>query len=150
MNLQTIPNKPLTITEVLNHVRTHLLTQNAKCEMRKYPGAGPMCLYRHEGMSCAVGCLIPDEYYNSNWEENGVEELIAPWAQQFGTGLQFKDLMNQVVDLSNPHVKKLLEALQYIHDTCHVKDWTKELDRLNGCETWDGTAWIEFMDVLMG
>ncbi len=135
MNLQTIPNKPMSMTEVLNHVRTHLLTQNAKSSRRS------SCLYRYDDLSCAVGCLIPDLNYNTEWEYTGVPDLLS-------NNESFAALMNQVVDLKNSNVKRLLEVLQYIHDTYDVNEWTRMLDSLNGCETWDCDVWIGYMDAM--
>lgn len=135
MNLQTIPNKPMSMTEVLNHVRTHLLTQNAKSS------SSSSCLYRHDDLSCAVGCLIPDLNYNKEWEWTGVTDLLSD-------NESFAELMNQVVDLKNSNVKRLLEVLQYIHDSYDVHEWTRMLDSLNGCETWDCDVWIGYMDAM--
>ncbi len=142
MNLQTIPNKPMSMTEVLNHVRTHLLTQNAKSSsVESSLLASSSCLYRYDDLSCAVGCLIPDLNYNKEWEYTGVTDLL-------DDNESFAALMNQVVDLKHSNVKRLLEALQYIHDSYDVHEWTRMLDSLNGCETWDCDVWIGYMDAM--
>ena len=142
MNLQSIPTKPMSMTEVLNHVRTHLLTQNAKCQYFPY-GHDYSCRYRYGDKSCAIGCLIPNSEYNSEWEGTRVEELLFGICQS-SIDESFLKLMDQVVDLKNSNIKRLLRALQYIHDVCDVNLWPTMLDSLNGCETWDCDVWTDW------
>lgn len=132
MNIQNIPNKPLNMTEVLNHVKEHLLSQN---ERSIFDG---ICQYRSSDKSCAVGCLIPNSIYNGKWEGKGITTLI------HDDLLVFKHFMGKVIDFELPNMRKLLEALQVIHDSYNVEKWPVMLDNLNGCETWDNNTWMNF------
>jgi len=75
------------------------------------------CMYRMNGLKCAVGALIPDEMYQESFEGIGIGALIN----------DFADLNNlfKKVDL------KLLEDLQHVHDNCGVTDWEKEWKELS-------------------
>lgn len=54
-------NDNSTPQELFDHVVTHLFTQ----KVQSRDGDGPQCLYRGpSGTSCAVGCVLPDEYYD--------------------------------------------------------------------------------------
>lgn len=53
----------LTKQQVFNKVVKHLFTQGY-ASVNKHNGK---CMYRNtEGLSCAVVCLIPDEYYDDD------------------------------------------------------------------------------------
>lgn len=93
--------------ETFNIVKNHLLKQNQPCVDNIFNGK-----YRHNGLKCAAGCLIPDDKYDPSME--GVTVY----------GVFFKD-----PDFFG-HDKRLVGYLQDIHDMYPVKDWEKELRRL--------------------
>lgn len=95
--------------EIFDKVRTHLLTQNAKA-MADY---GDSCMYRApDGRRCAIGCLIPDEMYNPDFEGEGIDGL--PWAlREYLGGVDNDDI---------------LQELQNVHDCFNPDDWAGQLD----------------------
>ncbi len=99
-----------TAQQVFDRVATHLLTQ------QKMSGKVDHCYYRKDGLSCAVGCLIPDEVYAAKMEGLGIAGLRQNY-QWFGD-----------VGLS-PH-EGLLRALQIIHDDVPVTGWLNHLQYL--------------------
>lgn len=72
------------------------------------------CMYRFEGLKCAVGCLIPDDLYIPEME-----------------GLNVAGLLDKYPALkeSIPHQNLALE-LQYVHDEVPVDKWRGELVRI--------------------
>jgi hypothetical protein len=96
---------PETEQEVFDKVAMHLLSQNERCGTKEDDGVF-QCKYRFNGMSCAAGCLIPDEYYNElmenkNWRKLCEDKLVP-----------------------ERHVG-FIYRLQLIHDDedCAVEDW---------------------------
>jgi hypothetical protein len=94
--------------ELYDKVVNHLRNQGVK----SFAEGG--CLYRSNGLSCAVGCLIEDEFY--------VEELE-------GRTVDHIDVKNAVVksigrDLTDQEMQLLL-VLQNVHDTFEVSEWNK-------------------------
>lgn len=68
-------------------VRAHLAAQGRRAVMIKEDGK-PVCAYRTpDGLKCAIGCLIPDELYNTDMESRGavsVLKLFPKVAQHLG------------------------------------------------------------------
>ena len=96
-------------------VAKHLLTQNkqscgdgSKCSPLK-----GQCLYKGpNSLSCAVGCLIKDEFYTEyNMEGQGIE------SRGVSDGL-----VKSGITLT-PETVRLLKLLQYTHDDYAVEDW---------------------------
>ncbi len=105
ITLSTLPQA--TAQEVFNQVVDHLLTQNQK----SYTSHGG-CLYRGpDNLKCAAGCLISDEEYRPEWEQNGWDVLVE--------GGQVPDAHYE-----------LIRALQGVHDSCMVEDWPSFLKTL--------------------
>lgn len=97
--------------QVFNYVAAHLLKQNKRsvCDNHQL---GNICMYRgKDDMSCAAGCLIPDDDYNQDDE---------------GCGVRTIEFFNK---FSN-HVKSLLRKLQVIHDSYDPCGWPKMLNDL--------------------
>lgn len=102
----------MTRQEIFNRIWTHL-NQQKRPAINKEGG----CVYRYKTktrtLSCAIGCLIPDELYDPEMENDGVDNLF----EQF------------------PKVRKLLGArnadflsrLQIAHDSylhsAGIKKW---------------------------
>ncbi len=100
--------------DLFQHVKTHLLNQRVKA---LHP-LGQSCVYRDsKGLSCAVGCCIPDDYYSPDMEG----EIV---------NYQLFTLFPQLEYL-RPY-KNLLKELQAIHDGCPNDEWP---DALNLLET---------------
>lgn len=95
----------MTKQEIFDKVVDHLLTQGEQAL-----GEGQTCMYlTSEGLKCAVGCLIPPEKYNPEWEGNAVNLSIL-------TALGI-----------TPDFRLLLYALQDVHDTWEADYWVEEL-----------------------
>lgn len=94
--------------QVFDKVALHLLKQNKRSE----ESANGACLYRGpNGTMCAVGCLIPDELYDSSTEETSAHYVI--------TG------DDRLQKLFEPDVTRnfFLGKLQSIHDIEPVDWW---------------------------
>lgn len=106
----------MTPQEVFDTVTKHLLKQNSVSLSED--GSG--CAYRGlDGLKCAVGCLITDEEYRSDMENQAV-----------ATVLNFAS-RNGITSLSNrldEHII-ILNRLQIIHDRTPIHQWP---DRLEG------------------
>ncbi len=63
--------------EAFNKIVTHLRKQGQKSVV-KHPGrTDDICMYRGlNGMSCSVGCLIPDDIYSPEMEDTNVRALL--------------------------------------------------------------------------
>lgn len=106
----------MTLQEIYDKVRTHLLTQNAKAKES-------FCMYRTpKGLTCAVGCLLGD-YYSTELEGNSL------WSPRLQGALAAAG----VLDLNNDETNKLnlLRRLQVIHDSYPVTQWPTLLDKYN-------------------
>lgn len=99
--------------EIFDTVANHLLTQNARA-MRDNVGG---CAYRgKDGLTCAVGCLIADEFYDPALEGEGVsaDEVVQALNESLGMPIGDRE-------------QDLLGHLQRIHDNEQVENWPKEL-----------------------
>jgi hypothetical protein len=93
--------------QVFEYVKNHLLNQN----MKSHDGAD--CLYRGpEGMSCAVGCLIDDDFYDESLEDNpaqfflvisAVQDSIPNWNAQDDCSMLMLKILQQVHDNGDPY-----------------------------------------------
>lgn len=106
----------MTQQEVFDKVARHLLTQNKPCE-GNYNGR-TICLYRNdEGLKCAAGCLIPDEFYSEVFE-----------GKRFGA---VHDLMYELgFTPFSSEVLYLISTLQNLHDECSSVVWRQRLLRI--------------------
>jgi len=107
---------PATATEreVFEYVRWHLLKQGERASARD------LCVLRDPyGLTCALGCLIPEDEYRKEMEGNSNVDLF--------------------VDRYRPAWKRhegLLTRLQRIHDDRHPSDWEARLDDLAAERGW--------------
>ena len=102
--------------EVFNKVKKHLLTQNERSVI--YIN-GDTCGYRGDnGISCAIGILIPDEIYNPCMEGNDVYELLEAFPV---VALQ--------LDLNGLEDTDFLSELQNIHDHNSPEKWPTLLQK---------------------
>lgn len=91
--------------KTFDHVVKHLLTQGEPSI------SGPDCLYRHENLMCAVGCLIDDKNYKRSLEGKTASA---------GSVLR-------AVERSGWSTKLDLCELQFIHDRCEPSTWRRHL-----------------------
>ena len=97
--------KDATEQEVFDQVATHILKQNAQALV------GTSCAYRGDGgLKCAAGCLIGDDEYSREWDENFIS-----WPKLVTKGVV-------------PHLHSaLVGRLQQIHDSYDPEQWKAEL-----------------------
>jgi hypothetical protein len=100
--------------KIFDYVTNHLLMQ--KDRSRHMTG---QCAYRDvdRGYSCAVGCLIPDAWYNPRMEHQSVCTL---------TRLTHIEQLKNLITVN----KHLLSRLQQTHDTVVPEKWKIALKEL--------------------
>jgi hypothetical protein len=91
--------------QVFNQVKKHLLKQKQACR------TDDTCLYKNGKLKCAAGCLISDEEYKPEFENNDWTGLID----------KFK---------ITPCHEDLIMSLQAVHDEEHPDDWKKCLEQV--------------------
>ncbi len=105
-----LPLNP-TAQQVFDRVAIHLLTQKERSGSRD-----GSCYYRSGPLSCAVGCLIPDEVYSVMLEGIGVLNLP-----------EKSDWFGQAGLLAHT---RLLQDLQDLHDKRCPTQWREQLKQL--------------------
>lgn len=104
--------------EIFEKVKAHLLAQGKRSMLGD---SWNRCRYRGDnGTSCAVGCLIKDEYYEETLEYKGVANIDVLRALRFSG-------VDVAGDVDTP---RMLCKLQEIHDTYLVSDWERMLNNL--------------------
>jgi len=99
---------------VCERVKSHMLTQGEKSQVFDSP-CNPRCLYRAGELSCAAGCLIADEYYDT-----GLENLPADSPR----------VQSAIIDsLGFVPNMEMVRSLQVIHDDWPVDEWESVLDQ---------------------
>lgn len=107
----------MTTREILERVRNHLLTQNKKSVEHNDPLE---CRYRtKDGLSCAVGCLIKNEFYSPSLEGKGIGNFAVVLTVE--CSLETKLTEEQL---------NILWKLQRLHDSADVECWKSELDEI--------------------
>jgi hypothetical protein len=97
--------------EIFTTVATHLLTQNEKAL-----DEDNNCVYRTDsGLKCAIGCIITDEMYHRDMDEQSMTALQLIKADRFTMPDWFCDNVMEFVEL------------QSIHDCLDPEDWRKSL-----------------------
>lgn len=102
--------------EIFSKVRKGLLNQ-----MEKSLDDGGDCVYRNDrNLKCAVGHLIPDEFYDPEIEGIGIASI-----QTLYDFSESKPLLKKILDrLKISSVSyELLRDLQYLHDYRSPDDW---------------------------
>lgn len=104
--------------EIFDGVMTHLHTQG-----KRAIGLDGECVYRGpNNLKCAVGCLIPEELYNSKMEGNNVKQILAtnPELQEY-FGIKNIKLTDDGFYTDDQDDKlQLMYEMQVIHDTSNV------------------------------
>lgn len=104
----------MTLQEIYNKVRDHLLTQGKKSQFITVDGM--QCMYRApDGCKCAVGVLITDEAYSP-----GLENDYSVWPV-------IAALVESGIDAHDGPTQQLLSALQKVHDGRNVENWPSAL-----------------------
>lgn len=88
--------------EIFDKVVTHLRTQKG----RAFNDDNGQCRYRMNGMSCAVGCLIPDEEYSPSLEGRTLNKMM--------TEFVVPPTIQKMIDDGH---QTLLSRFQNIHDS---------------------------------
>ncbi len=100
--------------EIFPKVVTHLRKQGQRAV------ADGHCKYRtSDGLSCAVGCLIPDELYTFNIEGASVTAAISGFTEKNNR------LLGEILrslGIGREH-RTLLSDLQNLHDGSYVLHW---------------------------
>jgi len=107
--------------QVFEYVKDHLLKQNEQSS------SGSVCVYRgHDGMSCAVGCLIDDDHYNQGLEDCDVFDggVIDALLGSVGNWLF------EVDDCLSDKRILMLRLLQKLHDCTQPYTWAYDLNDL--------------------
>lgn len=105
------------LREIFDKVKHHMLTQNQQ-SLDTYNN----CVYRGvDGLMCAVGCLIPDEYYTEGLEGGGVKTPEVQ-AVLIDCGIIKSETEEEKIEL--------LFQLQYLHDMFEPIGWPSGLDKL--------------------
>ena len=118
----------MNMLEVFNKVEAHLLTQG-EASMSGYMGLSDVCAYRGEGnRKCAIGCLIKDEFYHRGLEGIGM------WGEKRQIQQRHRPLhealtASGITNISDTQAR-MLNDLQYLHDTIKPEDWEQELQKL--------------------
>ncbi len=111
----------MTNQEVFDKVARHLLTQGKRAVSASQPGK---CQYRGaDGLKCAVGCLIQDEYYSADFEGAAAPSMTERGLS--GTDERQRDLLIASLEASGivPDNWPILVRLQMVHDERSPKDW---------------------------
>ena len=106
----------MSVREIFYKVEKHLLKQNGRAEV------SGTCQYRTDsGLSCAVGCLMTDDIYDSSFEGESVRDS------------SIMDALTPIVGVNYElrlHKLNLLYRLQLVHDDSPVGDWEHDLAQL--------------------
>ena len=109
--MRTLDNLFDDTQDMFNHICEHLMSQGQRSKAAKAGG----CAYRgDDGMACAVGAVVPDEYYDKVMEGTGVfyiakRETVPSWVSRN---------------------VRLLEALQIMHDSYSPERWRLQLKQI--------------------
>lgn len=119
----------MTSQEIFNTVHRHLLKQNQRA-MRPAPtgdGHEKICAYRSEDgmLRCAVGCLIPDDKYNSAIENATPEKSDS----LYNAGAVALHFILHDIGITDEHIP-LLKKLQATHDSWVVESWPWRLNEV--------------------
>lgn len=116
----TEESKYLDLQTIFDRVTHHLLTQKrqAKEDGETPIGVAPTCKYRtSDGLKCAIGCLVTDQYYSPEME--GISLFTTTSNAdcfQATKKVLLTTLEKSGINIKDDIVFDLLDALQRIHD----------------------------------
>ena len=103
----------MSVREIFYKVEKHLLKQNGRAEV------SGTCQYRTDsGLSCAVGCLMTDDIYDSSFEGHNLHDRLVRKALTPIVGVNYELRL---------HKLNLLHRLQEVHDNEPVEHWERGL-----------------------
>jgi hypothetical protein len=104
------------VREIFYKVEKHLLKQNERAE------SGGNCQYRTDsGLSCAVGCLMTDDIYDSSFEGVNMQDRRVRKALTPIVGVDYELRLRKL---------GLLDQLQEVHDDSPVEHWASNLAQI--------------------
>lgn len=113
----------ITIRDIFDTVNNHLVVQYKRSLMEEHNTLS-RCAYRgHDGLKCAIGCLIADEHYDKSLEG------LAGTHPSVRAALS-KSLNIGVDELATPKAERMLAELQLIHDYSLPDLWIGKLAEL--------------------
>lgn len=113
-------------TEIIDTVGEHLIRQGRKSQGPATRGPGSRCLLRNpKGLTCAVGCLIPDALYEGWMENTTIDELL--WRASLRD--HFTKRFN-VPEGCWPDAVDLLCKLQEMHDHMEPGEWPQVIEEI--------------------
>jgi len=116
LNLITHLTPKTTSQELFDYIASFLLKQG---KQSRTPGGGGSCVYRGpNGLMCAAGCVIPDEFYDPRMEGEDINAVLEGKLQTKGPQRRFWKALGK-------H-EGLLAELQAIHDGAYVRYKPKE------------------------
>lgn len=122
-----------TLQEIFDIVKDHLLQQGTRSRTRHLNSTTrqmeEICAYRSpDGLSCAVGCLIPDSLYSPDIEAMTVtDDLILRIMVNAGVISEDDEAAyGELGNITPPRIM-LLRDLQKIHDGHGAYNWSYEL-----------------------
>lgn len=113
----------MNIQQVADICAIHLFKQNKKSE-HVTPEGVPRCMYRRpDGLKCAVGALIKDEFYDPDIENCLVNSDIVHDVLK-KSGVYGDD------SVENDSIEEMLVRFQTIHDSYTVPNWVHQIKLL--------------------
>lgn len=121
------PKKREEMQRIFNTVRDHLLAQG-----KRALSGDNKCAYRNgDNLTCAVGCLIPEDKYDPRIEQWSIftlkyqlEDLQLHGRNLVSSGCA---LLYDLLGRPDLEIVGLLEGLQQIHDQIEPKEWAAYL-----------------------
>lgn len=106
----------MTALELFETVKNHLLKQNKRSTKND-----TFCLYKNpEGLKCAIGVLIKDEFYKKGFEGF---QLVGDKKIQKAVELSIqRNLLEAEI--------RMLDELQFLHDNVDEEDWAEGLKEI--------------------
>ena len=107
----------MSVNKLFYKVQKHLLKQNKQA--RSPAGS---CQYRTDsGLSCAVGCLMTDDIYDSSFEGHNLNDRLVRKALTPIVGVNYELRLLKL---------DLLHRLQKVHDNEPVEHWASNLAQI--------------------
>lgn len=118
----------LTKRQIFETVRDHLLSQGERSEKDN------RCLYRGpDGLKCAVGCLINDEFYSETFENIAIAEVMYSYESLATLGLAVEAFKAALTASGVPltlDIVRMLHRLQQMHDGLDPTLWSQSLEQI--------------------
>lgn len=106
--------------KIFSSVKSHLLLQGGKSERRISATVRNQPAYRSDvgnDFKCAIGCLLPDELYDPDFEGTNIRHLLEQHEP-----LQNYFELSDCLDTRREEIN-FLNALQQVHDSRDPSEW---------------------------